>query len=66
MGNAEQIAEWNGSLGQRWVEMQREIEAVVGQFGEVALKAAALQRGKKAIDSLEGRQFPFATRGNCH
>ena len=29
MGNAEQIAEWNGALGQRWVEMQREIEAVV-------------------------------------
>ena len=48
--NAEQIAEWNGALGQRWVEMQREIDAIVVPFGEAALKAAAPQRGERVID----------------
>jgi SAM-dependent methyltransferase len=50
VGNAEQIAEWNGSLGQRWVEMQREIDAIVVPFGEAALEAAAPQRAEKVID----------------
>ena len=50
MGNAEQIAEWNGALGRRWVEMQREIESIVVPFGEAALKVAALQRGERVID----------------
>ena len=48
--NAEQIAEWNGTLGQRWVEMQREIDAIVVPFGEAALKAAAPQRGERVMD----------------
>jgi SAM-dependent methyltransferase len=48
--NAEQIAEWNGALGQRWVEMQREIDAIVVPFGEAALKAAAPQPGERVID----------------
>ncbi len=48
--NAEQIAEWNGVLGQRWVEMQREIDAIVVPFGEAALKAAAPQPGERVID----------------
>ncbi len=48
--NAEQIEEWNGALGQRWAEMQPEIDGIVVPFGEAALKAAAPQRGERVID----------------
>lgn len=48
--NSEQIAEWNGVLGQRWVAMQREIDRVVAPFGDAALKAADPQPGERVID----------------
>ena len=48
--NSEQIAEWNGTLGQRWVEMQREIDRIVVPFGNAALNAAAPQPGNRVID----------------
>jgi SAM-dependent methyltransferase len=48
--NAEQIAEWNGALGQRWVEKQRDIDHIVVPFGNAALKAAAPQPGNRVID----------------
>lgn len=48
--NSEQIAEWNGALGQRWVTMQREIDRIVVPFGDAALKAAAPQSGERVID----------------
>ena len=48
--NSEQIAEWNGVLGQRWVAMQREIDRIVVPFGDAALKAAAPQPGERVID----------------
>jgi SAM-dependent methyltransferase len=48
--NSEQIAEWNGALGQRWVAMQREIDRIVVPFGAAALKAAAPQPGERVID----------------
>jgi len=48
--NSEQIAEWNGTLGQRWVEMQREIDRIVVPFGNAALKAAAPQPGNRVTD----------------
>jgi SAM-dependent methyltransferase len=48
--NSEQIAEWNGALGQRWVAMRQEIDRLVVPFGDAALKAAAPQRGERAID----------------
>lgn len=48
--NAEQIAEWNGALGQRWAELQREIEGIVVPFGEAALNLAAPQTGERVID----------------
>jgi SAM-dependent methyltransferase len=48
--NSEQIAEWNGALGQRWVTMQREIDRIVVPFGDAALKAAAPQPGERVID----------------
>jgi len=48
--NSEQIAEWNGALGQRWVEKQRDIDHIVVPFGNAALKAAAPQPGDRVID----------------
>jgi SAM-dependent methyltransferase len=48
--NSEQIAEWNGALGERWVAMQREIDRIVVPFGDAALKAAAPQTGERVID----------------
>src|SRR5438552_11092714 len=48
--NSEQIAEWNGALGQRWVEMQRDIDRIVMPFGDAALKAAVPQPGERVID----------------
>jgi SAM-dependent methyltransferase len=48
--NSEQIAEWNGAMGQLWAEKQREIDAIIVPFGEAALKAAAPQPGERVID----------------
>jgi ubiquinone/menaquinone biosynthesis C-methylase UbiE len=48
--NAEQIAEWNGVLGQRWAALRQEIDRVVTPFGAAALKAAAPQPGERVID----------------
>ena len=48
--NSEQIAEWNGALGQRWAAMQREIDGIVVPFGDAALKAAAPRLGERVID----------------
>src|SRR5438067_10042477 len=48
--NSEQIAEWNGALGQRWVAMQREIDRIVAPFGDAALKFAAPQPGERVLD----------------
>ena len=49
-GNQIQIDDWNGDLGERWVQMQRETDRVVGPFGAAALAAAAPQRGERVID----------------
>jgi len=48
--NSEQIAEWNGALGQRWVAMRQEIDRIVVPFGDAALRAAAPQPGERVID----------------
>ena len=48
--NAEQIAEWNGALGQRWAESRREIDGVVAPFGQAALTRAAPRAGERVID----------------
>src|SRR6266404_4204314 len=48
--NSEQIAEWNGALGERWVAMRQEIDRLVVPFGNAALEAAAPQPGEQAID----------------
>lgn len=48
--NSEQIAEWNGALGERWAAMRQEIERFVVPFGDAALKVAAPQPGERVID----------------
>lgn len=48
--NSEQIAEWNGVLGERWVAMRQDIDRVVMPFGEAALKVAAPRPGERVID----------------
>ena len=48
--NAEQIADWNGVMGQQWAGMQRETDAVVAPFGNAALHRAAPRPGERVID----------------
>jgi len=38
--NADQIAEWNGVLGQTWATMRDDIDPVVAVFGDAALTVA--------------------------
>jgi len=48
--NAEQIAEWNGVLGQTWATMRRDIDPVVATFGDAALTVAAPRPGERVLD----------------
>lgn len=48
--NADQIAEWNGVLGQRWAELQSDIDGIVVPFGVAALQLAAARAGERVID----------------
>ena len=48
--NAAQIAEWNGTMGQRWATLQQETEGIVAAFGVAALAAAAAQPGERVLD----------------
>jgi SAM-dependent methyltransferase len=48
--NAEQIAEWNGPMGQRWAAMLRDTDRIVAPFGDAALKVAAPQPGERVLD----------------
>jgi hypothetical protein len=43
--NAEQVAEWNGALGQRWADSQRQINGLFAALTRRALKCAAAQAG---------------------
>lgn len=48
--NTRQIAEWNGALGQRWAERQRELELMVEPFSHAVLDAAAPRSGERVLD----------------
>ena len=48
--NSEQIAEWNGPVGQRWATEQATFDNLTGPFGAAALKAAAARPGERVID----------------
>jgi len=48
--NADQIAEWNGEQGRRWVAMQPMLEPLTAPFGNAALAAARPWPGERVID----------------
>ena len=48
--NAEQIADWNGDQGQRWVDYQALLDRMIEPFGAAALRAAAAQPGERVLD----------------
>jgi len=48
--NADQIAEWNGVLGERWAQMQADLDVLTRPFGEAALTAAKVASGEQVID----------------
>ncbi|WP_374590774.1 class I SAM-dependent methyltransferase [Aquabacterium sp.] len=50
VGNTDQIAEWNGVLGQRWAELQSETAGIVAPFGAAALQLAAPRPGERVVD----------------
>ncbi len=48
--NAEQLADWNGEQGRRWVKFQRQLDRMIEPFGHAALRAAAPQPGERVLD----------------
>ena len=48
--NVEQIADWDGPVGETWAEMQAELDAHTGPFGLAALAAADARPGERVID----------------
>jgi SAM-dependent methyltransferase len=48
--NAEQIADWNGPLGERWANLQAQFDALTRPFGDAAIAAAAAQAGERVLD----------------
>ena len=44
--NSEQIAEWNGALGQRWVAMQREIDRIVSAVRRCRAEVCSATTGR--------------------
>lgn len=48
--NAQQIAEWNGEMGRRWVERQHELDRMLEPFSRAALAAAAPGAGERVLD----------------
>ena len=50
VANAEQIDEWNGNSGRRWVEHQEWLDQRLAAFGATALAAAALSGGESVLD----------------
>jgi SAM-dependent methyltransferase len=48
--NSEQIADWNGALGQRWASLQEETDRIVGAFGDAAMRAGRPSAGERILD----------------
>src|SRR3954471_21799850 len=48
--NADQIADWNGQGGERWVAYQARRDAMLAVFGQVAIEAAAPATGERVLD----------------
>jgi len=50
MENAKQVADWNGSVGERWAADQERTDALVRPYGDAALMAAAIALGEAVLD----------------
>lgn len=48
--NAEQIAYWNGDVGQRWAAQQIRLDAMLAPISEAVLEAAAAKPGERVLD----------------
>src|SRR5437667_5595537 len=48
--NADQVADWNGQRGERWVAHQARLDARVAVFGQAAIEAAAPATGERVLD----------------
>jgi SAM-dependent methyltransferase len=50
MDNARQVAEWNGSVGERWAADQERTDQLVRPYGNAALAAAEIAPGEAVLD----------------
>src|SRR5216110_1221200 len=48
--NADQVADWNGQSGERWVAHQARLDARLAVFGQAAIEAAAPATGERVLD----------------
>ena len=48
--NADQIAFWNGSGGQRWVERQQAQDAILAPISDILIDRAKVQPGERVLD----------------
>lgn len=48
--SADQVGDWNGQSGERWVANQARLDAMVAVFGEAAIEAAAPATGERVLD----------------
>ncbi|MGN7980833.1 class I SAM-dependent methyltransferase [Burkholderia sp. 22313] len=48
--NAYQVTDWNGQSGERWVANQVRLDAMVAEFGQAAIEAAAPAAGERVLD----------------
>jgi ubiquinone/menaquinone biosynthesis C-methylase UbiE len=48
--NDAQIADWNGMLGQRWADLQPQLDRMIEAFGTAALQRAAARPAERVLD----------------
>jgi SAM-dependent methyltransferase len=48
--NAKQVADWNGSVGERWAADQERTDRLVRPFGDAAIAAARVRPGEAVLD----------------
>ncbi|KJJ95387.1 SAM-dependent methyltransferase [Burkholderiaceae bacterium 26] len=48
--SADQVGDWNGQSGERWVANQARLDALVAVFGQAAIEAAAPAAGERVLD----------------
>jgi SAM-dependent methyltransferase len=48
--SADQVGDWNGQSGERWVANQARLDALVAVFGLAAIEAAAPATGERVLD----------------